>query len=216
MCGRRRLRSRYHTEDWHRLQCQQENFQYRWKGPGHHHTGMTHGANVTGKEEAANEGERRIPRIHGMLEFSTAGISTDRLSMQISVQGGRARAGSPDIPGAESRMVDGAESCRCIKVAEDRRVPGARLPDMEQLSRMAAPAFKQIISCLLRCLGHEHVYVRLTPVSKAASTSYGWNAGEITQSLTRSRKRHGLFRHPLQQVVITISISQKNEIKILY
>lgn len=49
-------------------------------------------------EEAANEGEEDTPN-SWLVEFSTAGISTDRLSMQISVQGGRARAGGPDIPG---------------------------------------------------------------------------------------------------------------------
>ena len=40
-------------------------------------------------EEAANEGEEDTPN-SWLVEFSTAGISTDRLSMQISVQGGRA------------------------------------------------------------------------------------------------------------------------------
>lgn len=83
-------------------------------------------------EEAANEGEEDTPN-SWLVEFSTAGISTDRLSMQISVQGGRAL----ELVGPiflESRMVDRAGSCRCLEMAEDRRVPGARLPDMEQLS----------------------------------------------------------------------------------
>lgn len=130
-------------------------------------------------EEAANEGEEDTPN-SWLVEFSTAGISTDRLSMQISVQGGRAlELVGPIFWKAEwSTERNLADASKWQKIGE-YQVPD--FPIWNNYHEWQLPAFKQIDFPLpLEMLGHEHVYVRLTPVSKAASTSYGWNAGEIT------------------------------------
>lgn len=119
-----------------------------------------------------------------LIEFSTAGISTDHLSMQMSVQGGRAlELVSPIFWKAEwSTDRDLNDDTKWKKIG-DYQVPD--FPIWNNYHEWQLPAYKQIDFPLpLEMLGREHVYIRLTPTSKAANTSYGWNQGVITNPYT--------------------------------
>ena len=101
-------------------------------------------------EEAANEGEEDTPN-SWLVEFSTAGISTDRLSMQISVQGGRAlELVGPIFWKAEwSTERNLADASKWQKIGE-YQVPD--FPIWNNYHEWQLPAFKQIdFPCLLRC-----------------------------------------------------------------
>ncbi|WP_295728845.1 DUF5689 domain-containing protein [uncultured Muribaculum sp.] len=131
-------------------------------------------------EEAKEEGQEDQPN-YWLAEFSTAGISTDRLSMQISVQGGRAlELVSPIYWACE--WTTGApfdENTRWERIGE-YQVPD--FPIWNNYHEWQLPAFKHIDFPLpLTMLGHEKVYVRFLPTSKRANTSYGFDAGEIGQ-----------------------------------
>ncbi|MDE7442987.1 MAG: hypothetical protein K2M65_02375, partial [Muribaculaceae bacterium] len=120
-------------------------------------------------EPAQNEGEEDSVN-SWLVEFSTAGITTDHLSMQISVQGGRAlELVCPIFWKAEwSTERDLTDQSKWHMIAE-YQIPD--FPIWNNYHEWQLPAFKQIDFPLpLEMLGHEHVYVRMTPTSKAAST----------------------------------------------
>ena len=122
-----------------------------------------------------------------IIEFSTEGITTDHLSMQMAVQGGQgAELRSPIFWKAEysigSKDLDDASIWHLIA---EYQVPD--FPIWANYHEWQLPAYKQIDFPLpLELLGHEKVYIRLTPTSKAANSSYAWNAADITDPYTVS------------------------------
>ena len=119
-----------------------------------------------------------------LVEVSTAGISTDNISMQMTVQGGRAlELTCPIFWKAEwSTEKDLTDDSKWNLIGE-YQVPD--FPLFNNYHGWQLPGFKQIDFPLpLEILGHEHVYIRMTPTSKRCNTSFGWNAGEVTNPYT--------------------------------
>lgn len=114
------------------------------------------------------------------IEFSTEGINTDHLSMQISTQGGRGLELACPIFwkaewGTEEALTDESK----WQLIDEYQVPD--FPIWANYHEWQLPAFKQIdFELPLEMLGKKKVYVRLIPASKACNTTFGFNAGEIT------------------------------------
>lgn len=103
-----------------------------------------------------------------LLEFSTAGISTDRLSLQISVQ--NTKIGTPRFWKAEW-----SESCSMAASDDDKwhRIAEYTVPDVSVYSNTlysSLVGFKPIdIPLPLEMLGKPEVYIRLMPVDGRCS-----------------------------------------------
>lgn len=113
------------------------------------------------------------------VEFSTADIETDFLSMQFTVQGGKAGAGvSPIFWKAEwslSGDLSGDDGWKYIG--------SYQVPDMVISSSVKAwqlGAYKQIDMPLpLEMLGHGKVYIRFTPERNAVNSTAKFAVSEI-------------------------------------
>lgn len=129
-------------------------------------------------EPAETEGGEDKPNFW-LVEFSTAGINTDLLSLQISVQSGTAQDLCSPIYWAVEWTTDAPfdDATRWERIAE-YLVPD--FPLWNNTHEWQLPAFKHIDFKLpLTMLGHEKVYVRLVPTSKRANAAYAFDAGEI-------------------------------------
>jgi hypothetical protein len=142
-------------------------------------------ANLYWWEQPTEEGGEDIPN-SWLVEFSTVGITTDKLSMQMSVQGCRALENScPIFWKAEwSTERDLTDASKWHLIGE-YQVPD--FPIWANYHEWQLPAFKQIDFPLpLEMLGHEKVYIRMTPTSKNTNTTYAWNAGTVLNPYTSS------------------------------
>lgn len=171
-------------EDGTNYNANKKNLNLDGKGQGVNTVGNAW-ANLYWWEEAEEEGGEDTPN-SWLIEFSTEGITTDHLSMQMSVQGARAlELTCPIFWKAEwSTERDLKDASKWQKIGE-YQVPD--FPIWANYHEWQLPAFKQIDFPLpLEMLGHKNVYIRLTPTSKAASTTFGWNMGEVKDPYTSS------------------------------
>lgn len=104
------------------------------------------------------------------IEFSTKDIRTDHLSMQMSVQSGRAKLNcSPIYWKAEWSLTGDLQKQEDWTYIASYQVPD--FPIYQTYREWQLPAYKQIdIELPLEMLGHDKVYIRLTPESNLANT----------------------------------------------
>lgn len=119
------------------------------------------------------------------IEFSTKGIVTQHLSMQISVQSGRALLEcSPIYWKAQWSLTGDLEKEDDWTYIASYQVPD--FPMFQTYREWQLPAYKQIDFALpLEMLGHEKVYIRLTPENNISNT-LEFGAGFVNGSSNRS------------------------------